>query len=72
MIKIVQNGGENLPFNYCEFMIDSEKDIKNLPTNVEPTEQFNVCSVGSIAYYVENNNIIMYILVPNNKWIKII
>lgn len=72
MIKIVQYSGYNLPFNYCEFMVDNYEDIKNLPTNINPTEQFNICSVGSIAYFIENEQINMYILTPKNTWVKFI
>lgn len=59
--KIV--GGNKLPYNYAEFICDSENDINNLPTK---TSEF-ACSIGSKALVLETKNV--YILNNDNEWV---
>lgn len=63
-------GKRDMPFNYSEFICDTEEDLDNLPTN----EKKNVngsstqsCSVGSQATIVQPKKV--YVLNNNNEWV---
>lgn len=70
MIARLCYGKKDYPFNYSEFICDDESDLVNLPTNKKKFTDKLTCSVGSKALVVETSD--MYILSPNNEWIKFV
>ena len=61
----IQYGGiVGKPINYSEFLCDSIEDITLLPTNINNTNTYGICSIGSIAYV----NGIKYILNNSGVW----
>lgn len=60
--KQITWGGNGKPFNYAEFLCDTENDIENLPTNEK-----GKCAIGSRAFVISSNG--EYILSPKNKWV---
>lgn len=49
------------PYNYAEYLCDSDSDITNLPTNEK-----GKCAIGSIAMVVDSKNV--YVLNAQNEW----
>ena len=63
-------GKQDMPFNYSEFICDTEDDLNNLPTNKKrgvDNSTVPPCSVGSQATIVEPKKV--YILNNNNEWV---
>ena len=50
------------------FLIDSEDDLSSLPTTSASTEDFEKCSMGSIASIASEG--ISYILNSSDEWIE--
>ena len=66
--KIVY-GKNGMPYNYSEFICDTDDDIATLPTNVNPTktnEPCSTCSIGSKAFVIESK--FLYMLNNEGKW----
>lgn len=60
-------GKKDMPFNYSEFICDTEDDLDSLPTNEKYDGGLKAtCSIGSIATVIEPRK--KYILNNQNKW----
>lgn len=71
MWKRIGYGKENFPYNYSEFLCDSESDIANLPTSKKDSDAEDGiipnCSPGSKAIVVETKKV--YILNNADEWV---
>lgn len=68
MITRLKYGGDGLPYNYSEFICDSMDDIENLPTSSAGGLTYDVCSVGSKAYIVNDSS--THILNNQDEWVQ--
>ena len=62
-------GKQDMPFNYSEFICDTEDDLDSLPTNEKYTGKNPMlvsCAIGSEAIVVNSRT--KYILNNDNKW----
>lgn len=60
--KQVSFSKDGKPYNYAEFLCDTDDDINNLPTN-----ENGKCAIGSMAFVVSSSS--KYVLSPLNKWV---
>lgn len=60
MFSIFSNSGE-IKYGQKQYILDSETDIKDLPTNITP---------GSIAFIIENSK--YYMLNHQGQWVSVV
>lgn len=68
---------EGCPFNYAEFICDTEADIVKLPTDTKmgiqetgnTDDDIRICSIGSNALCLDTSDV--YILSPLGIWTKL-
>lgn len=68
------NGKPNYPDQYDYIM--TEDDVTTLPTSTTTGVAFDgtvlkKCAIGSTATYSNGNETKIYVLFPNNEWIKL-
>ena len=78
MFKITSIGGHANSYSQKEYLLTSISDIDKLPkygikgTLNDPNDSVSdePCSYGSTAVVVDGSTTEVYILTPNNEWVK--
>ena len=77
--KIIGVNGQSNYYSQKEYLLTNAEDVKKLPrSGIKGTQEIyndtvtnDPCAVGSTALLVTGTVTEVYILTPNNEWVKI-